>query len=143
MQYMNWRYGVTTFIPEMEAVYWIEYKLADYIMDLNGENVGVSVTRAVTYPFDVEFSLERARVLVERKLYGLIVARECISEEQSFQKSILHVWCLTLDGARNVQIAFNELLERDLGPRGERTYEDVTLICTVCDDLCVYTNRPK
>lgn len=135
MQYMHWRYGATDFIPEMEAVYWIEYKIADYIItNLNGENVGVSVTRAVSYPFDADYSLERARDLVGKKLYGLIVARECITEEQSFHKSILHVWCISMEAATNIQTAFEEIKDNE-------TYEDVVLICTVCNELYLYTNR--
>lgn len=147
MQYMYHTYGAVDFIPEMEAIYWVEYKMVDYIMTFpDGEKAGVSVTRAVSYPFDEEFNLDKARALMERKLYGLIVARECISEEQSFLKSIIHVWCMNEQTAQNIEKAFVDIVEADrvkTESMGELpTYSDVSLICTVCSNLFIYTNRP-
>lgn len=140
MQYMHWRRGASGFVPEKEAKYFIDYKMVDYLMVIKGEMIGVSVTRAVSYPFEIEFSLERARLLVNKKLYGLVVARECICEEHCFVKCILHVWCMTIGAARNVETAFNELVAVDMAPGGPMSYEDVSLVCTICTDRYIYTN---
>lgn len=136
MEYLMGKFNVVDFVPEMEVVYWIEACLCDFLMVLKDENVGVSVTRAVCYPFGSEFSLDRARELLNRKLYKLLVARNSISEEQSFDRSILHIWCYSDQVAENIRIAHAEMKELDV----DRTYEDVHVMCTVCDRMYIYTN---
>jgi hypothetical protein len=138
MEYMAQVIGAKRFIPEMEVLYWIEASMCDFIMtDGQGENVGVSVTRAVRYPFNIEFTLDDARFLLNKKLYKLMVARNSISEEQSFFKSILHIWCHSKTAADNLEVAHSELIQSDT----EGTYENVHVICTVCDKQYIYTNR--
>lgn len=138
MEYMTKKFGVTHFIPEMEVVYWCDACLCDFLMVLPDENVGVSVTRAVSYPFDSEFTMERARELLNRKLYKLMVARNAISEAQSFYRSVLHVWCYNEQVADRIRQAHEEMVKSDT----DRTYNDVHVICTVCEKLYIYTNRP-
>lgn len=143
MQYMHIVHGATYFVPEMEVAYWICYKIADYLMVIGGENVGVSVTRAVSHPIGQPYTIERARELVTRKLYGLIVAGDCVAEESSFSKSILHVWCHTREAAKMIVQAHKEVADKEmLLPPEQRTYDEILLICTVCDLECIYTNHP-
>ena len=143
MEYLHAKYGAECFVPEMEVVYWIESCLCDFLMVLPGENIGVSVTRAISYPFGVkghsEYTIERARELLNRKLYKLLVARNAISEEQSFYRSILHVWCYDEQTAACIKRAHEEMVEADV----DLTYNDVHVICTVCDTEYIYTNRPS
>jgi hypothetical protein len=138
MEYMRRRFDAVDFVPEMEVVYWCDACLCDFLMILPGENVGVSVTRAVSYPFDAEYTMEHARELLNRKLYKLMVARNAISEEQSFYRSVLHVWCYTEQVASCIRRAHGEMVEAD----ADRTYDSVHVICTVCDRMYIYTNRP-
>ena len=114
--------------------------MCDYIMrdHASGENIGVSVTRAVSYPFDTPLTLERARSLLQRKLYGLVVARNSVSECHSFDVSVLHAWCLTRDAAEQLRIAHSELVQAD---KEERTYDNIHVVCTVCTQLSLYNNR--
>jgi hypothetical protein len=142
MQYMYENMGCTDFIPEMEVAYYIEYKMCDYMMKdaQTGENVGVSVTRAVSYPFSIEYTIERARDLLYRKLYGLIVAKDCVDDGFEFYKSILHIWCYSELAALMIEQAHAEITAQDMA--GERTYDDVHVICTICPAVYIYTNRP-
>lgn len=138
MDYMHRMYGYKRFIPEMEVSYWIESSMCDFLMvDSNGSNIGVSVTRAIRFPFTIDFTEEDAESLLRRKLYKLMVARNAISEEQSFFDSILHIWCYSVNGARNILKSYNKMIESD----SESTYNNVHVICTVCDSRFIYTNR--
>lgn len=138
VQYMYQKLGAHTFSLEMEISYWIEYKMCDFLMvDNTGENVGVSVTRACPYPFHDEYTAERASELLTRKLYGLIVARDCVSEEHSFQKSILHVWCMNIRVAERICEALEQIRSLEL----DKTYDGVHVICTVCQERQIYTNH--
>lgn len=142
MEYMTKTNGGTNFVPEMEVSYWIESSMCDFLMTsaVTGENIGVSVTRAIRFPFSIEFSLDDAKALLKKKLYGLMVARNAISEEQSFFKSILHIWCYSKAGALNIRDAYNEMINSDY-EKQEMTYDNVHVICTVCNSLYIYTNR--
>jgi hypothetical protein len=132
MQYMFQKYGTCHFVAEMEIEYWILGKMCDYLLVLKDENIGVSVTRAVKYPFDIEFTYEDAEMLLHRKLFGLISARNCVSDKHAFYRSILHVWCLSYNTASYVKTAFEQL---------DNTYDNISVICTICTSMYVYTNR--
>lgn len=137
MQYMYYRFHTSQFVPEMEVDYWIESKICDYLMRCNGENFGVSVTRAVSYPFTQEFSYDNAITLLNKKLYGLIVARNSISDKHMFHRSILHIWCMSAQTAHNIKKAHEEIVRQDIN----RTYDNVYVICTVCPHVYIYNNR--
>lgn len=136
MQYMNDLYGIIEFIPEMEVEYWIEYKICDYLMRYKGINIGVSVTRAITYPFKNEYTYDMAIHLLNKKLYGLIVARNAISDKHKFYKCILHIWCMTASVAYNLKKAHAEIIRCDIN----HTYDNVYIICTICPHEYIYTN---
>lgn len=137
MQYMHYRFNVTNFIPEMEVDYWIESKICDYLMKYKNENIGVSVTRAVSYPFTVDYTYEMASTLLNKKLYGLIVARNSISEKHMFFRSILHIWCMNSQIAHTLKQAYHDIILSDV----HKTYDNVYIICTVCPHLYIYNNR--
>ena len=141
MQYMFHMHGATSFVAEMEVPYWLEYKICDYLMKVRGreEYVGVSVTRAVPFPFYEPYTIERARELLQRKLYGLIVAQECVREDFGFSRCILHVWCSSKQAATQILLAHQEIVES--GTDESLTYDDVELICTVCTSRYLYTNK--
>lgn len=136
MQYMNDLYGITKFVPEMEVEYWIEYKICDYLMTYKNYNIGVSVTRAVAYPFTKEYTYDMATHLLNKKLYGLIVARNAISDKHKFYKCILHIWCMTPLAAYNIKKAHAEIIQQDVN----HTYDNVYVICTICPHNYIYTN---
>jgi hypothetical protein len=138
MYYMEHQFGATGFIPEKEVDYWIEYKMCDYIMRLQRANIGVSVTRAVSYPFSHEFTAQQATALLNKKLNGLIIARNAVNLRHQFFKSILHIWCATPNAAINIKQAYQDLVQQDV----YRTYSNIYVICTICQENYIYTNHP-
>jgi hypothetical protein len=140
MKYMYMRYHTTEFIPEMEVSYWIDCKKVDYLMfDKSlGEYVGVSVTRAVPYPWNTDYTLQQAETLLRKKLYGLVVARASVSDECGFSTSILHIWCYNKSAAINIRKAHELLMS---GGSDTSTFETVSVVCTICDTQYIYTNR--
>lgn len=136
-------------IFETEVQYWITYKMVDFICTIDDQRVGVSVARAMEVPvrrsrrrrsrphFD-SFNSEAAAHLLHKKLYGLIVARNAVSEHQSFYRSILHIWCQSQNIADLMQTAFSNLDNDDYGLDVKGV---VILQLTVCADPQLYRNR--
>jgi len=50
----------------------MNWKKVDYICTLYGQRVGVSVTRAMSYPDPEQFSPDMANKLLHKKLFGLV-----------------------------------------------------------------------
>lgn len=124
-------------ILEEEVSYWIDYKMVDFICSINGNRVGVSVARAMGFPTSQDFTYQSAEKLLRKKLYGLIVARNAVVKEQSFYKSILHIWCQSEKIANNLQMAFSNLDDNDYGLDIKGV---LILQLTVCDDMQLYKN---
>jgi hypothetical protein len=136
MQVMYQLYGVTQFVPEKEVEYWIDYKMCDYLMVYQGTNIGVSVTRALMYPFEDDFTTEKAHWLVTKKLSGLVLARQTVNVRHQFYKSLLHIWCISSIAASNVRKVYDEIVANDQ----EHVYCDILVMCTICPDRYIYTN---
>ncbi len=128
----------TNFLFETEIQYCVNYKMVDYICDVDGRRVGVSVTRAMGYPRPEDFTYARALRLLHKKLYGLIVARNAVCKKQSFKKSILHVWCQNLRIAKLIKKAYSSFSINDYGLDIKGF---VILHITVCKDSYIYTNK--
>jgi len=142
IQYFQDTYDATDIVPEMEIEYWIRYKMVDFICTSQGYRVGVSVTRAMKFikkkgqESDV-FTTEDALTLLHKKLYGMIVARNAVSEKHSFFKSILHIWCQTQQIAQTLKDVYASL---DLNDYGLDIQGAVILILTVCESPSIYRN---
>jgi hypothetical protein len=138
MYYMEHQLNASHFVPEKEVDYWIDYKMCDYLMTINRINIGVSVTRAIVYPFNGIFTYQHAVTLLNKKLNGLIIARNAVNLRHQFFKSILHIWCYTATAAINIKHAYNDLVQHD----DDSTYSDIYVICSICQERYVYTNHP-
>jgi hypothetical protein len=66
-------------------------KLTDLLVSIDGLKIGVSVTRAVTFPRDAPYSEADARVLLERKLEDILASSANVAAEDRWVKQILHV----------------------------------------------------
>lgn len=114
VEYMCRRIRASDTVPEMKIQYYFyNWKKIDYISTINGERIGVSVTRAMGYPNPELFEMEDALRLGTKKLYGLILARNGISECHNYNRSILHVFCQTQHIAVLMQEAFRTLIAAD------------------------------
>lgn len=138
MQYFSQVLRAEAILLENEVEYWIDYKMVDYVCTVNGVRVGVSVTRAMSYPNPDRFTYACARDLLNKKLYGLIVSRNSVAAQHTFFKSVLHVWCQTPRIAALVKRAYEEI---DVSSYGLDIRGVVILLLTVCPQNYIYTDR--
>lgn len=131
-------FGASQIVYEREIEYYIRYKMVDFICTVGRDRIGISVTRAMGFPDPNRFTLKDAHRLLTRKLYGLIVSRNAMSEKHTFFKSILHIWCQTPRIAYLLEEAYNSLdIETGMDVRGT-----LILALTVCEKDGIYRNRP-
>lgn len=151
IDYLMKIHNAHSIIFETEVQYWITYKMVDFICTVEDQRVGVSVARAMSAPArrakrrrgraanpSGVSDLTSAAYLLHKKLYGLIVARNAVSEHQSFYKSILHIWCQNQHIADLMSEAFANLDDNDYGLDVKGV---VILQLTVCPDMQLYKNR--
>ncbi|GAQ84958.1 hypothetical protein KFL_002140120 [Klebsormidium nitens] len=128
VEYFVRSFGGTNVITEMEVGYCNpNWKKVDYIIDIFDTRMGVSVTRAMSYPNPSNFSEEDARRLLYKKLYGLVVAQQGVAASHTFMNSILHVWCETAHTASILQRVYPKVaMELD-------TSETTVVVLTVAE----------
>lgn len=136
MQYFRERFRARKYIPEMEIKYWIDYKMCDYICNVKGNRVGVSVSRAMGYPTAEDFTPDIAYRLLRKKLHGLVVASRGVCEKQEFHISVLHIFCQNQKISEMVMDIYPQILTED----DSDTIRDVIIILTVCEQNYIYTN---
>ena len=137
IHYINARFGAKNFVLENEVEYWIQYKMCDYITIIHGQNIGISVTRAMGFPTPCKFTMKSADLLLYKKMHGLIIARRGISEKHAFAKSILHIWCQTTE----IAILLNEAHKRLIDNDNSATLHEILVILTVCEKEYIYKDR--
>jgi hypothetical protein len=120
---------------ETEIIYDIEGKKADILVEIDGRRVGVSVTRAVTFPFGNDYTLEAATTLFERKLDDLQLATMQVSMDDRWTTQMLSVLAYN---AQHAQVAMEAWSMLDAQTRGA-----TILVVTVTDgdDLFIYTDQ--
>lgn len=128
VEYFVRRFQAKDIVTEMEVEYCaLNWKKVDYICTLYGQRVGVSVTRAMSFPHPAEFSSQMAYRLLYKKLFGLVVARHGVSKRHNFSQCILHVWCETQHTALIMQQEYEGVAkELDIT-------DDVIMVLTVAD----------
>jgi hypothetical protein len=123
--------GATNILLEKQVVYnFYGCKMVDFIATWKNQNIGVSVARAMTWNVNHPFDKERAKCLLIKKLSGLVIARNCVSDQHAFFLSILHIQCETDCIAQLLSETYRELL------LGSRDWSDslkgtLSLILTV------------
>ena len=85
------------------------------------------------------FTHEDALALLHKKLYGLIVSRNSVTDRHSFFKSVLHVWCQSYRIAMILRDVYSSLDITDYGLDVKGT---LVLVLTVCESPSVYRNTP-
>ena len=95
---------------ETEIVYTdVSGKKTDLVVTIGGIKWGVSVTRAVGYPRDAPYTVERAADLLEQKLSGVIASTANVAEEDAWTRQILHVIAYDTEHLESLQTAFEAL----------------------------------
>lgn len=137
MQYFAERFAANKFILEMEiTTYWMNAAIPDFLCQVYGNRVGVSVTRAMKYPDPALFTAEDAYILLKKKMNGLIMARSGVCEEQAFFISFLHIWCQTPAIAKHLQAVYPTILMEDK----TNTVGQIIVLCSVYDRAGIYSN---
>merc|ERR1719384_2050118 len=84
-------FGAKLVKTEMAIRYWWNsWKKTDYSVRMNGQVIGVSVTRAMKYKGI--FGRGDAEKLLRRKLYGINESTLGVLEQDQWQRQILHIW---------------------------------------------------
>ncbi|MFN3198498.1 MAG: hypothetical protein ACE366_08790 [Bradymonadia bacterium] len=65
--------------------------ITDFLTEIDGLKVGVSVTRAFIFPPDMPYPVERAQDLLNDKLLGVLSSSARVEPEDAWVKQILHV----------------------------------------------------
>lgn len=74
---------------ETEITYDTTGKITDLEVEIDGHKIGVSVTRAVSYPFGTPYTLEAATTLLTRKLGDIQASTMNVSGADRWTKQIL------------------------------------------------------
>lgn len=144
IDYFNRVHNTYFTIYEKQVQYWIDYKMVDYITSLFDDDfmevrVGISVTRAMLPPGKEgnEFTLEQGVELLDKKIRGLIIARNSVIRQQNFFHSVLHIWCQSKKIADVMEIAAQNLnpIEYNLTMKGS-----FCILVTHCSNPELYTN---
>lgn len=119
---------------ETEVIYDVEGKKTDLLVEIDGHKIGVSVTRAVTFPFGDPYTMAAATDLIDRKLDDIQLARAAANVADRWEKSMLATLAYDLQHAEVFMDAWNAL---DAETRADSI---VIVVVTSGDDLFVYTD---
>ena len=86
-------------------------KKTDLLVDLFGQPVGVSVTRAYHYPPDDDYTVEEATTLLEGKLSDILISADNAADSDEWVRSMLHIIAYNSQYAESVVSAWEDLDE--------------------------------
>ncbi len=92
---------------EGEVVYDVEGKKTDLVVEIDGHTVGVSVTRAVGWPRDAEYTVGQAEDLLNDKLADIPLAAANVGDEHAWTRSILYVLSYSPAHTTSLQAAWS------------------------------------
>ena len=119
---------------ETEIIYDVTGKITDLEVSLDGHKVGVSVTRAVAYPFGSMYTLETATDLMTKKLGDIKLSSQNVSQADRWDKQILAILAWDDQAADTMAQAWTNT---DASTKADTI---VILVSTAGEDLFVYTN---
>lgn len=83
--------GATLLKTSEEISYTTSSKSVDFLVEIQGQRVGVSVTRATSFPLGSDLSLQSASNLLEQKLNDILLASAGVAPSDAWVKAILLV----------------------------------------------------
>jgi hypothetical protein len=120
---------------ETEILYSVEGKKTDILVAIDGHKIGVSVTRAVTFPFGNPYTVDAATALIERKLDDILLSSAAVAPEDAWDKQILAV--LAYD-QQHADVAAEVWASLDAQTRADTI---VLIITSDGDDTFIYTDQ--
>lgn len=120
---------------ETEITYDTAGKITDILVEVDGHKIGVSVTRAVAFPFGSTYSLSDATTLLMRKLGDVQASSMNVSAADRWEKQILAYLAWDDATADTVAQAWSMI---DASTKG-----DTILLVTVThgEDVFIYSNN--
>lgn len=118
---------------ETEIVYVDEMgPKTDLLVDIADRNVGVSVTRAIVFPFEDPYEVADATALLEDKLQGVIDSSANVAPKDAWGKQVLHVLAYAPMHADSLATAYEAL--------SDEVRADTVVVVTVTngDDGFIY-----
>jgi hypothetical protein len=98
--------GAKLLKTETEIDYDTSSKRTDILVEIDGEKVGVSVVRAMSYPEGAEYTLETATDKLQGKLSDILLSTASVSAADAWHKQILAVIAQTPDHAAKIEQAW-------------------------------------
>jgi hypothetical protein len=126
--------GATLLKTETEIVYDTTGKITDFESAIDGHKIGVSVTRAETYPLGQTYTLEAATTLITRKLDDIQTSTADVSAGDRWDKQILAILAYDDQAADAMAQAWTNA--------DAQTKADTIVLITTTDgdDTFIYTN---
>ena len=127
--------GATLLKTESEIEYDTPGTLTDLLTEIDGIKIGVSVTRAQTFPLGGNYTIDDAQTLLADKLGDVLVSSANVSETDQWPKQILAVMVFNRDHLSSLAAALPMV--------AEETRADTIVWLTVTDgpDDFIYTNQ--
>ena len=119
---------------ETEIVYSTTGKITDLEVSIAGHKIGVSVTRAVAYPFGSTYTMATASALAMKKLTDIQTSSMNVSAADKWDKQILAVLAWDDDVANTFAAAVQAL---DPSVKADTI---VVITTTAGDDTFIYSN---
>ena len=137
IQYFFERFSARKFILEMDVEYdYFNCKICDFVCDVYGHRVGVSVTRAMKCGPN-EFTEESAYVLLKKKMHGLLMARSNVGDRHSFIISFLHIWCQNVAIAQYIDKVYPRVVAED----ETGMFKEIIILASVYGRGYIYDNE--
>ena len=100
---------------EMEVEYLVpDSKITDLVVEIDGSKIGVSVTRAVGWPRDAEWTTGQATSLLEKKLQGIQDSSAAVAPGDAWTKQILHIIAYSDQHAEVIEATLAEHIPPEL-----------------------------
>jgi hypothetical protein len=101
--------GAPLLKTETEVEYDAEGAITDLLVQIDDAKIGVSVTRAVGFPFEAPYTAEQARALLDEKLADIVESSANVSDEDRWRKQILAVLAFAPGHAESLATALAEV----------------------------------
>ncbi|MCK5690400.1 hypothetical protein KAI87_14070 [Myxococcota bacterium] len=120
---------------ETEITYDSVGKMTDALVEIDDLKIGVSVTRAMTYPPGSAYQESNAIELLTDKLNAIQESSAIVSTEDEWEKQILHVICENPD---HLAVFLSALEQIDVSVKADTI---IMITTTNGDDEFIYTNQ--
>ena len=119
---------------ETQIVYDTAGKITDILVEIDGKKIGVSVVRAVQFPFGTPYTLQNATTTIQKKLEDIQLSSMNVSAQDKWVKQILAVIAYDDQHVDTVEQAW-------LGMSASVKADTVLVVtATHGDDTFIYTN---